>query len=214
MKIIILCSSKKHPIYPFLKKWIKTQKSHTMKILTDRTKIEKGDILFLISYDKIITSEIRKKFKKTLVIHASNLPLGRGWSPHIWQILDGKNKITVSLFEADDKIDNGNICKKLSFNLEGHELYDEINSKLFQIELDLMEFAIRNFAKLPSKPQKKSKSKLFPKRFPIDSKLDPKKTISKQFNLMRVADEDRFPCFFNYKGHQYKLILKKFNSDD
>ena len=98
MKIIILCSSKKHPIYPFLKKWIKTQKSHTMKILTDRTKIEKGDILFLISYDKIITSEIRKKFKKTLVIHASNLPLGRGWSPHIWQILDGKNKITVSLF--------------------------------------------------------------------------------------------------------------------
>ena len=48
----------------------------------------------------------------------------------------------------------------------------------------------------------------------MDSKLDPKKTISEQFNLMRVADEDRFPCFFNYKGHQYKLILKKFNSDD
>ncbi len=210
MKIIILCSSTKHPIYPFLKNWVKTQKSDTIKLITNKQKIEKGDILFLISYDKIITAEIRKKFRKTLVIHASDLPLGRGWSPHIWEILNGKNKITVSLFEASDKIDSGNICKKSSFTLKGHELFDEINSKLFKIELELMEFAIKNFHNLPSMPQQKSKSKSYRKRTPEDSKLNPKKTISEQFNLMRVADENRFPCFFNYKGYRYKLSLKKF----
>ena len=210
MKIIILCSSKKHPIYPFLKKWVKNQKSHNVKLFIDKKKLEKGDLLFLVSYDKIITSKIRKNFKKTLVIHASDLPIGRGWSPHIWQILNGKNKITVSLFEADDKIDNGNICKKSFFNLEGHELFDEINAKLFKAELELMEFAVKNFDKLPSIPQSKSRSKPFPKRTPNDSELNPKKTISEQFNLMRVADENRFPCFLNYKGHRYKLFLKKF----
>ena len=67
MKISILCSSKTHPIYPSLKKWIKKQRMHNIKLLTNITKIRSGDILFLISFDKIVKSEIRSNFKKTLV---------------------------------------------------------------------------------------------------------------------------------------------------
>tara|TARA_B100000378_G_scaffold230098_1_gene194908 strand:+ start:862 stop:1494 length:633 start_codon:yes stop_codon:yes gene_type:complete len=210
MKISILCSSKTHPIYPSLKKWIKKQRTHNIKLLTDITKIRSGDILFLISFDKIVKSEIRSKFKKTLVIHASDLPAGRGWSPHIWQILDGKNKITVTLFEATDKIDSGNVCKKISFNLEGHELFDEINSKLFSTELKLMNFTIKNFKKLPSIPQSNTKTSVYPKRNPDDSELDPQKTIAEQFNLIRIADENRYPCFFYFKGQRYKLSIRKY----
>ena len=40
--------------------------------------------------------------------------------------------------------------------------------------------------------------------------LDINKTIIEQLNLMRIADENRYPCFFYYKNHRYKLILKKF----
>ena len=209
MKISILCSSKIHPIYYPLKKWIKTHTMHNIKLFTEITNIDNGDILFLISFDKIVKSEIRDKFKKTLVIHASDLPIGRGWSPHIWQILEGKNKITVTLFEAADKVDSGNICKQLSFNLEGHELFDEINSKLFSTEFKLMNFAIENFQNLPSIPQSKVKTSVYPKRTPDDSKLDPQKTIAEQFNLIRTADENRYPCFFNFKKHRYRLSVRK-----
>ena len=70
-------------------------------------------VFFLISFLHIVKKEIRHRFKHTLVIHASDLPVGKGWSPHIWEILKGNNKITVSLLEAEDKVDSGNIWKKI-----------------------------------------------------------------------------------------------------
>ena len=100
--------------------------------------------------------------------------------------------------------------KKLSFNLEGHELFDEINSKLFSTELKLMNFAIKNFKKLPSIPQSNTKTSVYPKRNPDDSELDPQKTIAEQFNLIRIADENRYPCFFYFKGQRYKLSIRKY----
>ncbi|EOB2070111.1 formyltransferase family protein [Campylobacter coli] len=51
-----------------------------------------------------------------IVIHASNLPQGKGWSPFFHQVIEGKNEITFSLFEADDKVDNGDIYLQKTLN--------------------------------------------------------------------------------------------------
>lgn len=211
IKVTILCSSQRHPIFSFLQQWMEKRSNiHTVELLTDINKISGGDFLFLISFDKLVRSEIRSRYKHTLVIHASDLPSGKGWSPHIWQILDGKNKITVTLFEAADELDAGDIWKKHHLILEGHELFDEINAKLFAIELELMDFALENFNKIKPIQQKISDDISYPKRTPEDSKLDPDKSIAEQFELMRVADTERFPCFFHFRGHRYKLILRKY----
>ena len=71
------------------------------------------------TYNSSIDSskEILKKFRNNLVVHASDLPNGKGWSPLTWQILDGKKKIHVSLIEADEKVDSGKIYKKLQINV-------------------------------------------------------------------------------------------------
>ena len=45
--------------------------------------------------------------KNNIVVHASDLPKGRGFSPMSWQILEGKNKIKLSekiLFAVEDKL--------------------------------------------------------------------------------------------------------------
>ena len=68
-----------------------------------------GDILFLISCNEPISKDVRALFRATLVIHASDLPLGRGWSPHIWQVLEKKRFIKVTLLEAADLVDSGSI---------------------------------------------------------------------------------------------------------
>jgi len=53
----------------------------------------------------------------TLVLHASALPKGRGWSPHIWGIVQRDDYITLSLIEAEEEIDTGRIWKQKRINI-------------------------------------------------------------------------------------------------
>jgi len=116
MKISILISDTNHPIYWKLLDWVSGKKAyHDISLLTCRDELMGGDLLFLISCHEIIGSDIREKYQTTLVIHASDLPNGRGWSPHVWQILEGMNEITVSLLEAVDSVDGGKYGQRESF---------------------------------------------------------------------------------------------------
>ena len=90
----------------------------------------------------MINQDIRSKFKHTLVIHESNLPHGKGWSPIQWQILDGVNSIVITLLDAIDNVDFGDIWTKRIVELKEHELADEINQKIFPVKLDLMNFGL------------------------------------------------------------------------
>ncbi|MBK8754226.1 MAG: UDP-glucuronic acid dehydrogenase [Candidatus Competibacteraceae bacterium] len=210
MKISIICSSAEHPINSYLLSWIDKQKfGHEIKLVRKKDELLGGDILFLISCNEIIDVEVRKNYRSTLVIHASNLPEGRGWSPHIWQILEGKNDIVVTLLEAEDQVDSGAIWVQRHIQFEGHELYTEINAVLFGIELELIDFAIDNFSKIVPIAQDSRNSTYYRRRKPEDSRINPEKSILDQFNLLRVADFDRFPAFFNFKGKRYLIKIIK-----
>lgn len=215
MNIVIVCSDWRHPIYPHLEQWVERRASeHHITLANSVTHLDPGDMLFLISCTEIVTAEQRRNFKHTLVVHASALPQGRGWSPHIWQILEGKNVIPVTLFEATDHLDGGAIWAQSSFQLDGHELYDEINVKLFATTLELMDFALGNAVTVRPLPQREGPATYYRKRTPNDSRLDPNRTIGEQFDLMRVADPNRFPCFMDYRGKRFKVFLKKEDDHD
>ena len=93
MKIDIICSDDCHPIYPFLLDWVSVKdETYDVELFQSSHNVVGGDILFLISCSELIKLEVRNKYRKCFVIHASNLPKGRGWSPHVWQILDGEEK--------------------------------------------------------------------------------------------------------------------------
>jgi len=210
MKISILCSSIDHPVFPWVTAWQQAKENiHAIELVTSTQELTGGDILFLISSHEIVTKKVLKQYAASLVIHASDLPEGRGWSPHIWQIIEGRRNITVSILEAEEKFDTGAIWQKKSFHLEGHELFDEINEQLFKIELDLMDFAIENIGKLAPIPQKKYSQTYYRKRTLNDSRIDPEKSIVEQFGLLRVADPTRFPAFMDYCGFRYRIKLEK-----
>ena len=210
MKISILCSDKKHPVYPFLHLWAERHaKNHQVQIAQGKDELMGGDLLFLISCHEIIGQSVRSLFKFSMVVHASDLPVGRGWSPHIWQILEGKNEITVTLLEAADILDSGPIWAQKLMHLEGHELADEINFNLFNLELELMDYAVEHFKEAKKSEQDTRKSTYYRKRTQEDSRIDPFKSIADQFDLLRVSDQERFPAFFDFRGHRYIISLNK-----
>lgn len=211
MKISFLCNDPRHPVNNYLYAWIKKNNSkHEIELVRQKNDLSGGDILFLISCSEIISSQERNAYMNCLVIHASDLPKGRGWSPHIWSILEGKEEITLTLLEANDEVDSGKIWKKLNFQVPKHALWDEINHQLFEKEIELIDFAVSNFKSVSPKPQDINIAPTYySKRTPMDSAIDPYKSIESQFDKIRVCDPKRFPAYMELYGEKYKITLEK-----
>lgn len=215
MTIAILTSDQGHPVVKSLLGWQNnmSSKGHQVTLHFDRKELKGGDILFLVSCAQIIGESERKMFGSALVLHASDLPKGRGWSPHIWAIAGGADTITVSLIEAGDPVDSGAIWLQCHFELEGHELLPEINEKLFKAELELMTKAVEEHHNILPRQQTGDPEEYMPKRNLTHSRLDPEQSIARQFNLLRVVDNERYPAYFDYRGHRYIVKIEKQNDD-
>jgi len=198
-------------VFSYLLRWQRdmTKKHHVVNLISDKSQIINGDILFLVSCAQLISPIERSKFRTSLVLHASDLPKGRGWSPHIWSLIYGQKDITVCLLEADDPVDSGAIWLKQKIHIEEHMLLTEINDKLFEAELFLMSQAVEQFGQIKPVQQKDKGVSYWPKRTPEDSRLYPDKTILEQFNTLRLADSERHPAFMDYLGNRYLIKIEK-----
>lgn len=211
MKITILCSSPTHPVNQWLDAWMeKHADQHDIRLLRAVHELRGGDLLFLISCTEIVPRQAREMFRKVLLIHASDLPRGRGWSPHIWEIVNGATEITLSLIEAEDQVDTGDIWRQTRLEIPVTDLYDEINAKLFDAEIGLMDYAVSSFDRVVPRQQDPSvEPSYYPRRTPDDSELDTAKTLQENFNLLRLADPERYPAFFYHAGQKYHLYIEK-----
>ena len=214
MKISIICSDPTHPVNKYLLQWIDCHShDHEIELIRKKSELTEGSILFLVSCSEILTESDRASYVVSLVLHASDLPRGRGWSPHIWEIADGATSITLSLIEARDKVDTGDIWKKIRIDVPATDLWDEVNHLLFTAELDLMDYALKAYGNIETQPQSTDGTTYFRLRTKEDSRIDVDKTISAQFDLIRICDPIRFPAFFEYRGQKYALKLEKLNDE-
>ena len=211
MHIDLLCTNPEHPVVPSLRHWIANRAGeHDVRLIHDRSELADGDILYLVSCSQLIGRDDRARYAYVLVLHASDLPDGRGWSPHVWDILDGKEDLTLSLLTAEESVDTGAIWAKRCFRVPKHFLYDEINDLLFQSELNLIDRGIEMVAAGEAPvPQSAEGGSYYSRRTPEDSRLDPSCTLADLFDQIRVADPDRFPAYFEMHGHTYNITLKK-----
>ncbi|WP_257935754.1 formyltransferase domain-containing protein [Campylobacter lari] len=202
MKIALLTSPNQWFV-PYIKKLQKLIPNSL--VFYKHEQISDYDIVFILSYHRIISKEFLRKNKNNIVIHASNLPQGKGWAPLFHQVLEGKNEITFTLFEADEKTDNGDIYLQKTLVLNGLELYKELRDKQANFIIKLCLDFLRKFPNITKIPQK-GKESFYPKRTPKDHELDINKTIEEQFNLLRISNNKEFPAFFYKNGK--KFIIK------
>ena len=198
----VLCTDPKHPIWPNLSAWCASRGlllTHLISRLTG------GDFLFLVSCTQFIDAAVRARYRHVLVLHESDLPEGRGWSPVAHQILEGKSEITVSLIEAVDEIDAGDIWAQEVAYIPDHALSGEISDILFGVKKRLMARALFE----PITPRKQEgKPTYYKRRTPEDCRLVTHKTIAEQFDLLRIC-EPRFPAFFELRGHRYEVTVRR-----
>lgn len=173
--------------------------------------LENYDIVFILSYHKIISKEYLSKHNHNIVIHASELPQGKGWSPMFWQILEEKNEIPFSMFEVDEGVDSGNIYMLKILKLTGYELNEELRDKQANFTIDMCLDFVENYDKYKIPKPQIGQESFYLKRSEKDSRLDIDKSIKEQFNLLRIVDNENYPAYFEIDGYRYVLKIELTN---
>ena len=210
MKITILTDNPNSWILPYVDDLKKDLNRHDVTHVYKTSDIVGGDIMLVLSCEKILKGEYLKLHKSNVVVHPSKVPLGKGWSPLAWQVLEGSNNIPVSLFEAVEAVDAGDVYIVDYIKLEGHELNEEIKHKQGLLTMKMVKKYIDEFESMVATPQSGEET-FYPRRRQKENELDINRTIVEQFNLFRVVDNERYPAHFHLNGTKY--ILKIYKDD-
>ena len=195
-----------------LKKYdFKLKNKYIIKFSKNPNKIKNQNIVFPISYTKILPESFMQKNELVIIAHPSKLPNDKGFAPLQHQILKNKKKLYISLIKAEKKVDAGPIYFQNSFKLKGTELSNEIR---YIQGVQVLKIIKKFLTKYPDVKSNKQQGigKFNKRRYPKDSQLNINKTIKQQFNHMRINDNKLYPSFFFYKGQKY--ILKIFKSNN
>ncbi len=209
MKITILTDNPNSWILPYIEDLKKElSQKHDLMHVFKTSDIIGGDIMLVLSCEKILKNEYLKLHKSNVVVHPSKVPLGKGWSPLAWQVLEGSNDIPVSLFEAVEAVDAGDVYIVDYIKLQGHELNDEIKHQQGLVTMKMVKKYIDEFESMVGVPQSGDET-FYPRRRQKENELDINKTIAEQFNLLRVVDNERYPAHFHIDGKKYILKIYK-----
>ena len=215
--IISICSDEDSWINDFIPAWAMHWQAAGYKIAWthDPSILSKSQVCFYFGYSRIVGNKIRSRHDINLVVHESDLPSGRGWSPLTWQVLQGAQKIMVTLFEAVDAVDSGVIYGQTIFELQGHELISDLRRYQAAATFNLCTEFISDYpAVLKKKREQRGTPSYFQKRTPADSQIDVNRSLADQFNLLRVCDNQRYPAWFDYAGARYVISISRTEKGD
>jgi len=180
--------------------------SHEVSLTYDAKEIRKGDFSFFLGCTKIVPGEYLKRNKLNLVVHESDLPFGKGWSPVAWQVLKGVSTIPVVLFEATEDLDSGPIYLRDTMVLNGTELLPEIREKQGEKTLQMVLEFLKKWPEL-NPVEQQGDSVVFRRRTEQDDKLDTNKTIEEHFDQLRIVHNEKYPAWFEFGGRKYKIKI-------
>ena len=203
-KKIIIVTNRKSWSVNYLKK-------KKFQVIFNHTKINKRfDFIFYLSYSKIVESKYLSYSDFNMVVHASDLPKGRGFSPYTWEILKKKKIITLSLFKINSNSsipDSGDIYKKILFKISDTDLIEDVRKKILKNTFQLIKIFLEDKNKKFYKQQ--GIASYYRKRTKIDSKINLNKKFKDLIPLFKVVDNEKYPAYFFYKKQKFILKIYK-----
>ena len=143
------------------------------EIALDKIKEIEPDLNVVVAYGQIIPSSIIYLPRyNSLNVHFSLLPKYRGASPVQKALLDGEAKTGITIFELNEKMDEGDILVQKEVNVFPDENAADLEARLAQKGADLLIKAIAQIDKLKHRKQDHSQATYAPKIRKEDGKID------------------------------------------
>jgi len=122
------------------------------------------DIIVVVAYGQIIPASIINFPRHHSVnVHFSLLPKYRGAAPVQWAILNGERRTGVSIFELNDKMDEGDILDQLEVDILPRENARDLEDRLARLGAARLVRTLDRIDELPHRPQDHALATLAPR---------------------------------------------------
>ena len=152
--------------------------SQPLKIRKDDAVLEQlekiqPDLAVVVAYGQIIPASIIYLPKhNSLNVHFSLLPRYRGASPVQWALLNGEERTGISIFELNEKMDEGDVLAQEGTEILPEENAAELEARLAQLGADLLIKTIERIESLKPQKQDHSLATYAPKLKKEDGRID------------------------------------------
>ncbi len=145
------------------------------------------DLFVVVSYGRIIPSEILKLVPCAINIHPSKLPMYRGAAPIERQIMDGITESAVSVITVSEKLDRGDIILSEPFKIELLETKEDVEKKIISIGTHLLVKAMEKIKNEGCKGEKQKGKGCYAKKISKEEEqINWQKTNTELHNLIRA----------------------------
>ncbi len=139
----------------------------------ERIREVKPELNVVVAYGQIIPASIIYFPKHNSInVHFSQLPKYRGASPVQWAILNGEQKTGVTIFELNEKMDEGDILAKKEVEILPGEYAHELEGRLAEIGAELLCQTIDRIGTIPHEKQDHSQATYAPRLKKEDGRID------------------------------------------
>jgi methionyl-tRNA formyltransferase len=149
-----------------------------LKIRKDASALEKlkriqPDLVVVVAYGQIIpASIIYLPQHNSLNVHFSLLPQYRGASPVQWALLNGEERTGITIFELNEKMDEGDVLAQKETEILPEENAAELEARLAKLGAELLIKTIDRIDSLKPQKQDHSQATYAPKLKKEDGKID------------------------------------------
>lgn len=152
------------------------QKIRKDSIALEKIKKIQPDLNVVVAYGQIIPSSIiYLPGYNSINLHFSLLPQYRGASPVQWAILKGEKKTGVSIFELNERMDEGDILTQEEIEILPGETAEQLEVRLAQMGAELLIKTIARIDKIKHHKQDHSLATYAPLLHKEDGRIDWKK---------------------------------------
>ncbi len=165
-----------------------------------------ADIHVVVAYGQILPSGIiyAPRFH-SVNVHFSLLPKYRGASPVQWAILRGEAETGVTIFELDEKMDEGDVLSSEATEILPRDTARDLETRLAEIGARLLVKTLADIADVRKIPQDHAAATLAPKIRKEDGLVD--WTEGAAIIDRKVRAFDPWPgAFSGYKGKRIRIL--------
>lgn len=168
------------------------------------------EILVSCGYPYILDREDIALARYAINVHPTLLPKYRGYRSGPYVIINGETKTGVTIHFLTEEMDRGDIILQREIDLTLFDTPRSAYRKCQEIEPKALFDAIQLLKTdtFCAQPQNEADATEYNHlRTPIDSEIDPNKTLTDLYNEIRACDPDDYPAFFYVGGKKVCIRL-------
>ncbi len=177
------------------------------KDIVKKLKKIQPDLNVVVAYGQIIpASIIYLPPYNSINLHFSLLPKYRGASPVQWALLNGEKKTGVTIFQLNEKMDEGDILFQEEIPILPEDNFSELEKKLSHLGAQLLLKTIKNIDTIKPLHQDDSRATYAPLIKKEDGRIDWNQPASSINNKIRAFNP--WPSAFTYFSNKRVKIIK------